>query len=63
MEAEVDFAAKLDYVEELLHCGALSQGDLVETVKTQQFEITQLRKENLFLKSKLTQAFSQGFKP
>ncbi len=63
LEAEVDFESKLGYVEELLHCGALSQGDLIETVKSQQFEISQLRKENLFLKSKLAKALSQGFKP
>jgi flagellar biosynthesis protein FlhG len=63
MEAEVDYQNKMGYVEELLHCGALSEGDLIETVKSQQYEITQLRKENLFLKSKLSQAFSQGFKP
>lgn len=62
-EAEVDFEAKLGYVEELLHCGALSQGDLVETVKSQQYEISQLRKENVFLKSKLAKALSQGFRP
>jgi len=39
MEAEVDFETKMDYVEDLLHSGALSQGDLVETIKSQQFEI------------------------
>ena len=63
IEAEVDFESKLGYVEELLHCGALSQGDLVETVKSQQYEISQLRKENVFLKSKLAKALSQGFRP
>ncbi len=63
MEAEVDFEAKMGYVEELLHCGALSMGDLVETVKSQQFEISQLRKENLFLKTKMAAALSQGFRP
>lgn len=62
LEAEVDFEARMGYVEDLLHCGALSMGDLVETVKTQQLEINQLRKENLFLKSKLTKAITQGFK-
>ena len=63
LEAEVDFETKLGYVEDLLHCGALPQGDLIETVKSQQFEISQLRKENLFLKSKLAKALTQGFKP
>jgi flagellar biosynthesis protein FlhG len=60
MEAEVDFEAKMEYVEDLLHCGALSMADLVETVKTQQLEINQLRKENLFLKSRLVKALSSG---
>ena len=52
-EASVDFAAKLDYIEDLLQTGALSMGDLVETVKTQQLEINHLKKENQLLKSKL----------
>lgn len=63
IEAEVDFESKLGYVEELLHCGALTPGDLVETVKSQQYEISQLRKENVFYKSKLAKALSQGFRP
>jgi flagellar biosynthesis protein FlhG len=62
MEAEIDFENKMEYVEELLHTGALTQGDLLETVKSQQLEITKLKKENNFLKHKLTQAASQGFK-
>lgn len=60
LEAEVDFEAKMEYVEDLLHCGALSMADLVETVKTQQIEINQLRKENLFLKSRLVKALSSA---
>jgi flagellar biosynthesis protein FlhG len=63
IEAEVDFENKKEYVEELLHSGVLSQGDLVETVKTQQIEINKVRKENVFLKTKLAKAMSQGFKP
>jgi flagellar biosynthesis protein FlhG len=63
IEAEVDFENKKEYVEELLHSGVLSQGDLVETVKTQQIEINKIRKENVFLKTKLAKAMSQGFKP
>lgn len=61
-EAEADFDTKLDYVQELLSSGALSQGDLIETVRMQQFEIGQLRKENSFLKSKMAKALAQGFK-
>jgi flagellar biosynthesis protein FlhG len=62
IEAEIDFENKMEYVEELLHSGALSQGDILETVKSQQLEISKLKKENNFLKYKLTQAASQGFK-
>jgi flagellar biosynthesis protein FlhG len=62
LEAEVDFESKMEYVEDLLHTGALSQGDLIETVKSQQFEIAKLKKENSFVKQKLTQALAQGFK-
>jgi flagellar biosynthesis protein FlhG len=58
MEAEADFETKMEYVEELLHTGALTQGDLLETVKSQQLEISKLKKENNFLKYKLTQAAS-----
>jgi flagellar biosynthesis protein FlhG len=52
-EASADFEAKLGYLEELMQAGALSMGDLIETVKTQQMEINHLKKENRFLKSKL----------
>jgi len=61
-EAEADFESKMDYVEELLSSGALTQGDLIETVRMQQYEIGQIRKENQFLKSKMAKALSQGFK-
>jgi flagellar biosynthesis protein FlhG len=62
MEAELDFENKTEYVEELLHSGTLTQGDLLETVKSQQFEISKLKKENNFIKLKLSRAISQGFK-
>jgi flagellar biosynthesis protein FlhG len=62
MEAEIDFENKMESVEELLHSGALSQGDLLETVKSQQLEISKLKKGTNFLKYKLTQAASAGFK-
>ncbi|MDR0496743.1 MAG: P-loop NTPase [Treponema sp.] len=63
MEAEIDFSTKMEYVEDLLHSGALSQGDLIETVKSQQFEIAKLKKENNFLKLKLSKAIAKGFNP
>jgi flagellar biosynthesis protein FlhG len=62
IEAETDFENRNDYVGELLHSGALSQGDLIETVKSQQIEIAKLKKENNFIKLKLSRALSQGFK-
>ncbi|HSV55482.1 MAG TPA: P-loop NTPase [Magnetospirillaceae bacterium] len=62
LEAEIDFSAKVEYIEDLLHCGSLTPGDLAEIVRSQQFEIGQLRKENQFLKVKLVKAMSQGFK-
>jgi flagellar biosynthesis protein FlhG len=62
MEAEVDFDSKLGYVEDLLHSGAMSHSDLIETVKSQQLEISKLKKENNFIKLKLSHALQQGFK-
>jgi flagellar biosynthesis protein FlhG len=62
LEAEIDFENKAEYVEELLHTGAMTQGDLLETIKSQQIEITKLRKENNFLKLTLSKAMSRGFK-
>ncbi|MFZ4616857.1 MAG: P-loop NTPase [Rectinemataceae bacterium] len=61
LEAESDFGARVAYVEDLLHSGALTMGDLVEMVKSQQFEIDKLRKENQFIKFKLARAIGQGF--
>ena len=62
MEAAIDFESKMNYVEELIGSGALSMGDLAETIKSQQYEMSVLRKENLLLKNKITQALQQGFK-
>ena len=62
MEAEVDFSSKLEYLEDLLHSGSLSMGDLVETIKSQQFEIGQLKSEALLLKKRLLKAVREGFK-
>ncbi len=61
-EATDDFSAKMSYVEDLIGTGALSQGELAEIIKQQQFELTQLRNENLLLKSKIVKAANQGFK-
>lgn len=61
MEAEVDFDTKMKYLEDLLNCGALTSGDLIETIKSQQYEINQLKKENNFIKAKLVKAINAGF--
>jgi len=63
LEAEIDFNYKMEYVEDLLKSGALSQGDLIETVKSQQLELLRLKKENNFLKFKLSSAIAKGFTP
>ncbi|GAB6089356.1 P-loop NTPase [Spirochaeta dissipatitropha] len=62
MEAEIDFQAKIEYIEDLLHAGALSTGDLIETIKNQQLEISQLKKQNMLYKTKLVKAVQQGYK-
>ncbi|OQY33288.1 MAG: ATP-binding protein [Spirochaetaceae bacterium 4572_59] len=61
MEAESDFNDKVESLEELLHSGVLTQGDLIETIKMQQYEIKKLKKENRFIKSKLVKASEAGF--
>ena len=61
MEAEIDFDTKIQYMKDLLHSGALSEGDLVETIHMQQYEISRLRKENQLLKSKIVKAAEAGF--
>jgi flagellar biosynthesis protein FlhG len=59
MEAEIDYDSKVEAMENLLHSGTLTEGDLVETIRSQQYEINSLKKENYFLKAQIVQ-FSQG---
>ena len=61
-EAGDDFGQKMAYVEELAGTGALTAGELAETLRQQQYEITQLRNENTLLKKKLLDAARMGFK-
>lgn len=61
-EASEDYEAKMAGIQDLLGSGALSTGELIETIKTQAYELTQLKKENTLLKSKLVKAAGQGFK-
>jgi flagellar biosynthesis protein FlhG len=52
-EAESDFRALRQDLEDLLHSGALSTGDLVEALRAQQIELSTLRKENTLLRARL----------
>ena len=61
-EATDDYSAKMSYIEELVGSGALNVSDLAEMIKTQQYELTQLKNENIMLKSRLVKAAKQGFK-
>ena len=57
------YAGSMQYVTiDLLGSGALTTSDLAEIIKSQQFELTQLKKENQLLKSKILKAAAQGFK-
>jgi flagellar biosynthesis protein FlhG len=62
LEAEADYQSRIYYLEELLHCGGdLTKGELIEIIKSQQFEIEKLKKESSLLKAKLVKAIGQGF--
>lgn len=61
-EAEQDYSTKMTYVEDLLGSGALTTGELADTIRAQQYDITQLKNENTLLKTKLLKAIQQGFK-
>lgn len=60
-EAQIDYESRIEYIEELLHSGTLTTGDLIETVKSQQLEINAIRRENILLKKKLMKAADQGY--
>lgn len=61
-EAEQDFASKSEEIKNLLNSGVLTPGDLIETIRTQQYELTSTKKENALLKSRLIKAVNQGYK-
>ncbi|MCR5614269.1 P-loop NTPase [Treponema sp.] len=61
-EAAEDFELKISGIQDLVGSGALTTGELIETIKMQNYELTQIRKENNLLKSKLLKAVEQGFK-
>lgn len=61
-EAEEDFSVRMNGLQDLVGSGTFTTGELSEMIKTQQYELTQLKKENILLKSKLVKAAEQGFK-
>lgn len=61
LEAETDFESRMEYLSDLLYTDNFSVSDLIETVKSQQYEISQLKKENNLIKSKLVKAMKDGF--
>ena len=61
-EAEEDYEAKMAGLRDLLGSRALTEGELIETIKTLSYELAQVRKENTLLKSKLVKAAQQGYK-
>ncbi len=61
-DAQDDYEMKLSGIDDLVGSGQLSNGELIEMIKTQAYELTQLRKENLLLKSKIVRAAKQGFR-
>ena len=61
IEAQADFSAKIQSMEELLHSGALSSTDMIDIIKTQQMELNEMKKENTLLKSKIVKAAQAGY--
>lgn len=61
-QAIADFENKMSYIEDLIGTGTLTMGDVAEVIKAQQYEITQLKKENNLLKRKIVKASEQGFR-
>jgi flagellar biosynthesis protein FlhG len=61
-EASNDFNVRISGIEDLVAGGGLSSSEVAEMIRSQNYEITQLRKENQLLKSKLVKAASLGFK-
>ncbi|MDD5928574.1 MAG: P-loop NTPase [Spirochaetales bacterium] len=61
-DAAEDYNFKLSGIDDLVSGGSLSISELAEMIKAQNYELTQLKKENNLLKSKLIKAAEQGFK-
>jgi len=61
-EASEDYDSKMLYMQDLIGSGAVTSSELADTLKAQHYEITQLKKENMLLKSKLVKASEQGYR-
>lgn len=61
-DANDDYNLKLSGLNDLIGSGQLSTAELIDMIKTQAYEIGQLRKENNLLKSKIVKAAQQGFR-
>ncbi|MGA2640201.1 MAG: hypothetical protein ABSG21_04740 [Spirochaetia bacterium] len=62
-EAEEDFRGMRRDLEDLLNSGALNMADLVESVRTQQIELSTLRRENALLHARLVHRARDGTRP
>ena len=62
LEAETDFRSKMGYIEDLIGSDAVTMNDIAEILKTQQYEISVLKKENALLKRKIKTALEQGYR-
>jgi flagellar biosynthesis protein FlhG len=54
-EAEEDYRLKAESIADLYINESLKEGDVIETLRVQQYELNQLRKENRYLKHKITE--------
>jgi flagellar biosynthesis protein FlhG len=63
LEAEIDFQERLRYIQELMQSNSLDTGDFIDIIKSQHIQIEKLKKENQLLKTKLSKAVREGFKP
>lgn len=63
IEARIDFQEKVRSIGELMQSGSLSEGDLLDIIKQQYIELSNLKKENQLLKLKLSKAVRDGFLP
>ena len=61
LEAETDFESRMEFLNDILYTDNVSVSDMIETVKSQQYEISQLKKENNLIKTKLVKAIKNGY--